>query len=132
MILKIGNNPGFTLIEAMAATAVLSLGIVLIYESFFISLDAFSYYGDYMKTVSWIDDKVWQAEENITRTGSLREMDRAGSFTINNRGFNWRLSYDPVGGMDKLYKVNVILWGERGKRPVIISRTAYAIYKEKE
>jgi len=132
MISRIGNNPGFTLIEAMAATAVLSLGIVLIYEAFFISLDAFNYYDDYMKTVSWVDNKIWQAEDNIARTGSLREMDRGGSFTIDNSGFNWKLSYDPVGGMDKLYKVNVILWADRGKRPVTISRTAYAVYKEME
>lgn len=132
MISRIGSSAGFTLVEALAAAAVLSLGIVLIYESYFISLDAYNYCDDYMKAVSWVDEKVWEAADNITRTRSLKGMDRTGSFRIGDKGFNWILSFDPIEGMDKVYKTTVVLSGDRGKRPLKISRIAYAIYEEKE
>lgn len=130
MTLRIGNK-GFTLIEVMVAVAVLSLGIVLIFESFFISLDAFNYYFDYLNVASWVNEKVWQAQDNISRFAGLADMKTSGSFVIRNKKFTWNLSYGLTDGREKLYRIDLALAGQQGKRPIRLSRTAYAIYEER-
>ena len=49
---------GFTLVEVLVTTAVLSLGIVLIYRAFFTLLDSFGYYSNYLRVIAFADEKL--------------------------------------------------------------------------
>lgn len=129
---KHNTHQGFTLIEVMVTVVVLSLGIVLIYEALFTSVNAFSYCSNYFKTASWTEEKIWQAQDNLSRLGPLAKVDTAGAFISRNRKFNWHLSYKVIDDKSTLYLYKIdfsLLWAE-GKRKTKLIRTAYAIYEE--
>ena len=65
---------GFTLVEVMVATAVLSLGIVLLYEAFFKITDAFGYYNHYLSVSPFAREKIWAAQDAFSK--SKGETDR--------------------------------------------------------
>ena len=125
-------SSGFTLMEIMVATVVLSLGIVLIYQAFFVSLDSFNYCSDYLKVVSWADEKIWQAQDSLSHFGAASEIEARGSLVTRNKSFDWDLSYSLIGSPPDLYKIDLLLSGSTGKRRLRLSRTAYAIYEEEE
>ncbi|MFC1666924.1 type II secretion system protein J [Candidatus Omnitrophota bacterium] len=123
-------DAGFTLMEIMAATAVLSIGIVLIYEAFFSSLNTFDYCSDYLKVVSWADEKIWQAQDGLGHFGPSPEIQTSGNLVTRNKSFDWDLSYSLINSFPDLYKIDLRLSRSKGKRKLRISRTAYAIYEE--
>lgn len=134
MISKIGNKKtGFTLIEVMIATAVLSLTTLLIYEAFFISLDTFNYCYNYLNVFSLADEKIWQAQDDISRFGRLANIAEKGEYIDRNKNFVWNLSNNSIADAlnQKLYKIDLILSWQEGNRNVKISRTAFAIYEKK-
>ena len=131
MMLKIGNDKrGFTLMEVMTATCVLSLGTVLIYESFFITLDSFNYYSNYLNVASWMDEKIWQAQDNLSRLGSSSQIDTRGEFINQNKNFRWNLSYNLIS--QNLYQIDLTLSWQEGPRKVKLLRSTYAMYEEKK
>jgi len=126
------RNKGFTLLEIMVATAVLSLGLVMIYQAFFISLNAFKYYSNYLKVSSWLDEKLWEAEDDLFRLGPLAQINPSGSLKVDNNNFYWNLSYGLIDEPQNLYKVDLALFWQEGKRRVNLTRNAYVLYKKKE
>jgi len=130
MISRIGSDNGFTLVEVMIATAVLALGIVLIHEAFFASLDAFGYYSNYLRVAPWADEKIWDAQDELRRLGPRADIEREGEFLGRNKNFRWNLSYGPLGETKSLYRVDLILSWQEGKRRVSLLRSAYAIYEK--
>jgi len=148
MMLKIGNRgftpleilickkirkrflTGFTLMEVMIATCVLSLGSVLIYESFFITLNSFNYYSNYLNLASWMNEKIWQAQDNLRRLGSSSQIETTGEFANRNKNFRWNLSYNLIS--QNLYQINLTLFWQEGQRNVKLSRSTYAMYEEKK
>jgi len=132
-MLRIGNK-AFTLVEVMVTTAVLSLGTVFIYESLFSSLDAFDYYINYLNVVSWADEKIWQAQDELSRLGPLAQIETSGSFVNRDRDFMWGLAYNTIDESPHicLYRIGLTLSWQQGHRRARLLRNAYAIYEEKE
>jgi prepilin-type N-terminal cleavage/methylation domain-containing protein len=126
------TEKGFTLLEIMVATAVLSLGIVLIYQAFFISLNSFKYYNNYLKVSSWLNEKIWEAQDNLFRLGPLAQIDSSGSLKVDNNNFYWSLSYGLIDEPQNLYKIDLVFFWQEGKRRVNLTRNAYALYTEKK
>ncbi len=126
------TRKGFTLIEVMVTAAVLALGTVLIYEAFFISLDSFNYCSRYLKIASWIDEKIWQVQDSLGHLGPLAQIERSGSFKNENKNFDWDLSYDVIEQTQNLYKIDLAILWQEGKRKAKFSRSAYAMYEEKK
>ncbi|MDD5466050.1 MAG: prepilin-type N-terminal cleavage/methylation domain-containing protein [Candidatus Omnitrophica bacterium] len=129
MTSKIGNK-GFTLIEIMMTTVVLSLGTILIYGAFFTSLDSFNLYSDYLNLTSWMDEQVWRAQDDLSKFGALARIQTAGEFQKSGKVFRWGLNYSLID--DKLYKIDLDLYWQRGRRKTGLSRSAYAQYNKKE
>ena len=129
MILRIGNK-GFTLIEVMAAAAILASGVVLVYEALFNCLDAFNYYSDYLGIVSWADEKIWQAQDSLGNSGAL-SMENSGEYVNKNRTFLWAISYGSLDQKADLFKIDLNVSWRHGKKQLKLSRTAYALYAKK-
>ncbi len=129
MTLKIGNR-GINLIEVMAATAVLSLGVVLVYEAFFTSLNSFNYCSNYLSVAPWADEQIWEAQDRLSRTGPSDDIDKEGEFKKRSKTFKWTVSHNLVEGAEELYKIDLMLSWQEGQRKVRMSRVAYAIYEE--
>lgn len=128
MILRTGNK-GFTLVEVMLATCVLSLGAVLIYESFFSALESYNYCADYLEAAPWMGEKIWQAQDNLRRFGAYAPADNRGEFALGNKNFKWELSYRLIN--PQLYQIDLTLFWQAGRRRKIkLSRSAYAIHEE--
>jgi prepilin-type N-terminal cleavage/methylation domain len=132
MTSRIGNNKGFSLIEVMVAVSVLSLGALLIYQSFFSALDLFNYCRDYLVVASKVDEEIWQAQDSLRRLGSLAQIKNEGKFETRGKVFQWYLSYYPKDDIQDLYAIDMALSWQAGKRKAQLIRSAYAIYEKKE
>ena len=100
---------GFTLIEVMVACAVLSIGIVFIYESFFRLLEAFDYYENYVRIAPIANEKMWQAQDALERLGPQAQIDTQGEFLNRNKHFSWKLAYGLVEQEERgnLYQIDL-------------------------
>lgn len=132
MMLRIGNKRGFTLVEVMVATAILALGVVLIYQGFFISLDSLGYCLDYLRLSPLAEEKMWQAQDALSRLGPNAGLETAGSFIESRRNFRWNLSYNSLDELSGLYEINLSVIWQNGQRAARLSRGAYALYKYEE
>jgi hypothetical protein len=112
----------------MVTTAILSLGVVLVYNAFFISLDSFNYCSDYLAAAPLIDEKIQQAQEQLSSQGLSALPSGNGQLRVNNKEFNWHLKCGPVMGAQDLFKIDVVLSWQQGSRNKRLSRAAYALY----
>jgi len=108
------------------------IGAVVIYEALFNSLDYFEYGINYLNISPWIDEKIWQAEDDIARSGVLAIEDTAGELIINGRSFKWNLSENILDESGGLYKVDLIIRWQQAEREVTLQRIAYARFTEKK
>lgn len=131
MMSRIGYDRGFSLIEVMVATSILALGTVMIYQSFFIALDAFNYCRDYLAACPIIDENIWHAQDSLKRLGSTAELNTEGKFTARGREFKWELSYNLIDDIQNLYKIDLALYWQEGRKRACLMRSAYEIYDEK-
>ena len=118
---------GFTLIELLVAVAVLSLGLVLMYEAFFSYMDAFNYSYRRLEAQRWIDEKIWSVEDELVRSGILLPGELTGSFSKDEKVFNWVMSIQTLGEIEDsfLYIVRLsVNWSEI-TRNVRVSQVAY-------
>lgn len=119
---------GFTLIEIMVAVAILSLGIVVIYETFFMFLAVYGHYASFFDTHEWINGRIWDAEEGLVRSHKIRLGEDSGTFEKNARRYTWNASIDPLDFERGLFAVTVDVSDTKiTARPFRIGRVAYAL-----
>lgn len=131
MMLRIGNKRGFTLVEVLVTAAVLSVGIIFIYEALFVSLNLFNYYSNYLNIASWTQEKIWKVQDDLTHLGSLAQIEPSGILENQNRNFHWNLAYNLIDSTG-LYRIDLIILWWQGRKEYKISRVAYAVYEEKK
>jgi prepilin-type N-terminal cleavage/methylation domain-containing protein len=127
---KKNSKRAFTLIEVMVAVAVLSFGLVMIYQAFFVVLDTFNYGADSLEVSPWINEKIWQAQDSIIHKGSLADNSTEGEFILDNRKFTWALKGSAISEISDLTALNLEVSWKAGKRTVQVSRNGYARYYE--
>lgn len=132
MMSKTGNKrAGFTLVEVLVTTTVLSVGIVFIYQAFFTLLDSFGYYSNYLRVCAFADEKLWQAQDALGRLGPDAGAGQGGRLDIQNKDFNWRLAVSPLEA-ESLYRIDLAVSWRQGPRTRELSRSGYALYVKKE
>ena len=122
---------GFTLLEVLITVAVLALGATLIYQSFFIAVDSYNYYSTFLKISPWMDEKIWQAQNDLRHLGAASAISTGGELEVNNKNINWSLVYNSLDQADRLYQIDLVLFWPQGSRQAKLSRSAYAIHAEK-
>ncbi len=116
---------GFTLFEIIVTVVILSVGLVAIYEAFIVSANGFGYYSNTLTVQSWMDKKIWEAQDVLVRGGSEAAVSESGTFESGNKDVQFDLKKRAV--IDgSLYELRLeCLWREGG-RDVSVSRVAYA------
>jgi prepilin-type N-terminal cleavage/methylation domain-containing protein len=117
---------GFTLIEVMVASAILAFGTVFIYEALFKCLDAYNYYECYLNVLPWMDEKIWQVQDELSNSGNFSE-ETSGEFVNKNRKFLWDLSIAGSGQESGLFKIDLKTSWQSGRKRLSLSRSAYAL-----
>lgn len=116
MMSRTGNNRGFTLFEVMIATVILSLGTLLISETFLVFFDAISLIPNYLEGQLLLNEKIWGAQENLLRNGSVNPQDTSGVIKGYSKEFSWNLSVSPADEGNELFKINAAISFKMGKR----------------
>ena len=122
MTSRIGSKTGFTLIEVMMAVAVLSFGIVVLFQSFFICVDSVQYASNRLKAQLWLDAKMWEEADVIMRTNATALGETSGTFSLDGREFSWVKSAQAVD--TDLFGLTIDLsWKEAGKQRLLAYST---------
>ena len=126
MMLQIGNK-GDSLVEQMVAVAVLSLVLILIYGAFFSCLNAFNYSLGRLNVQRWMDEKVWEMQEELNRSGTLARGEQRGSFIDKNKNFVWETSVKLIGEAQDtyLYRLTLNVFWKQAQRNISVSQIAY-------
>ena len=72
----------------IVTVAILSFGIVTIYEALFISMDTFGYYVNYLETQDWINERIAQKNSELIETKKLEPGVTSGQIVRNQKTFN--------------------------------------------
>ena len=132
MTLITGNkrSRGFTLVEVMVTVAVLSFGLVYIYQSLFICLDTLNYCDNYLNVLPQMNEKVCLVQDTLKSSGPEAQLDTEGNFSSGKKDFKWVLSYFLADESEYLYQLTLNVEWKAGRRIAGLSRTAYARYDQ--
>ncbi|MCP4650252.1 MAG: prepilin-type N-terminal cleavage/methylation domain-containing protein [PVC group bacterium] len=118
-LLTISHKPsaGFTLIEVMVSVVILAVGLVVIYESFLVSLDTINFFFNRLNAQFFINEKIWQVQQNLDQSsGSFLATQQSGIERIDGRRFNWQINLTLDDVTQELYDVDAsISWDEASK-----------------
>ncbi|MCK5012450.1 MAG: prepilin-type N-terminal cleavage/methylation domain-containing protein [Candidatus Omnitrophica bacterium] len=118
---------GFTLVELIVTVAILAFGIVTIYEALFISMDTFGFYTNYLDTQDWINEKISQVQNQLTKAQILEPGETSGQIVRGSKTFDWSMTVSPVNEEQGLYKIDLTLSWKQGSKRVRTSRVAYLL-----
>ena len=124
------GNKGFTLFEAVLTTAIFAVGTLFVYEGFFVCLDSFNYCSNHLDAIGWMDEKIWQTQNELNHFGPKSRIETNGEFAERSKAFRWRLSPKLIDSEGGLYKINLSLNWQEGRRTIRLKRIAYARYEE--
>ena len=124
---QMNRKRGFTLVEVMVGLAVLSFGIVVIFETFFLSLNTYSSYSNYLKTQNWLNEKIWDMQDRLNHSALITMNTDSGPISVNNKELTWNMNVGVVDWDESLIEVNVNLSWQEGGRTVTSARHAYAV-----
>ena len=121
---------GFTLVEVMVAVVILSVGLVIIYESFLISLDTINFFSNRLHAQLFMREKIWQVQNMLEQsTGIFLPTRENGSVDFGTRRFNWYVDLNLQDAQQQLYTLNAsMVWSEGHKLRVIRRSTAVKRY----
>jgi hypothetical protein len=107
----------------MVATAILSMGTVMLYHSFFICADAVTYASNRLNAQLWAENKLGQAREAELGNRTLAGESPQEAVFFNGRSFRWEETVSPIEG--NLSAVTLTLfWKEAAKNRTL----SYATY----
>jgi len=113
MMLLIGKrkrNKGFLLVEVMVSISILSIGLLLVLNSFFRSIKAVEVSRDYFKAGLLLENKIYELLNKGTEEGVWE-----GSFDDFNKRFSWNLDAGTIEE-SPLNEINLkVSWGGKDK-----------------
>jgi len=122
------SRTGFTFIEIMVTLVVLSLGIVAIFQSLFISLTNISYLNSRLYANMMLDDRIAKTERMLRAYNALpldldpQELVDIGVKMIQ---FNPKMNISQVKGFIDVYRIDISYSWEENGREIRIGRAAY-------
>jgi prepilin-type N-terminal cleavage/methylation domain-containing protein len=122
------TKKGFSFIEMMTTVAVLSVGIVAIYQSFFKSLEYINHMTYRLHALNILSNKIEMIQKEFEVTGEIHlAAPRQASVIVHGRRVEFQEKVDLVSlsKMQNIYQIHVVLsWRESG-RNISLSRSCY-------
>jgi len=123
-------NRGFTLIEVIMTVAILSFGIVAIYEAMFVSIDTYGYYTRYLGTQDWVNERIWSIQDELMTAKELEVGQTSGHIRRGHKTFDWTMAVKQLDEEQQLYQIDLMLSWREGDRKIQTVRTAYLLPSE--
>ena len=141
-ISKIGNRgirvrlragkEGFSFVEVMVAVAVLALGIVVIYRSFFVCLDYINHVSNRLHAMVLINNRIATMQKDFELNGEApaSHRDQTETAWIHSKPVVFHSSVDvrTVDNLEGLYQLDASLWWNERGRDVRIWRSAFIVH----
>ena len=134
MILQTGNKArrsrqGFSFLEVMVASAVLSLGLVFVYKALFSFLDYSNHLTYRLYGLSLLDKKISTLERQFLDTQEIPFLDTKEITTILFNGkavqYEFMVNLASVDNIQRLIELDVSLSWSEGARRINLSRSTY-------
>ena len=93
---RTGNNRGFSLLEVLVATVILSTAAVLLFPSFFMASDALGIARDQLVAQPWADNKLWEDSRVLEQAGAGAVGSERGEVLLGKRLYVWERRCDEV------------------------------------
>jgi len=127
MFEKNNKKKGFTLVEVIMTGAILSFGIVSIYEALFVSVDTYSYYTHYLNTQDWISEKIWEVQSQLINSGVAEEESTSGQIVREHKTYDWLMAVILIDETQSLYRVKVTISWNEGNKKINTTRETYLL-----
>jgi hypothetical protein len=119
------KNAGFSFFEIMVTVAVLSFGIVIIFQAFIISLNTFDYYLTHLQAQNLADEKIWEISDELMQKDSLDISETNGNFIIGSKKVTWNIDVVPMDEKGEFFNLNLIVSWQEGDRKIEVQRATY-------
>ncbi|MBU0468380.1 MAG: prepilin-type N-terminal cleavage/methylation domain-containing protein [Candidatus Omnitrophica bacterium] len=122
------SDSGFTFVEVMVALAVLSLGIVIIFKGFIVSLDRLSYLTNRLYATTLLDNRITAIERMLRVYETLPfDLNRKENINVGAKEieFRQRMSISEVDDFADVFELDLSLLWDSGEKEMILSRSAY-------
>ncbi|HBG62529.1 MAG TPA: hypothetical protein DDX37_11970 [Candidatus Omnitrophica bacterium] len=122
------SDSGFTFVEIMVALAVLSLGIVIIFKGFIVSLDRMNYLTNRLYATTLLDNRITAIERMLRVYETLPfELNRKEKLNVGAKEieFRQRMNISEVEDFADVFELDLSLLWDSGGKEMILSRSAY-------
>ncbi len=117
---------GFSFFELMVTVAILSFGIVMVFQAFIVSLNTFSYYLTHLQVQNWADEKIWEISDKLMQKDSLDSSETNGNCIIGSKKIAWNIYIVPIDEKNEFFNLSLILSWQEGSRRIEVQRATYA------
>lgn len=115
---------GFTLVEVMVSVVILSVGIIVIYESFLTSLDTLQLFFNRLNANLILTEKLWQAQDSFEQAGGVfLPLRSAGEIIMANKEFDWQLNLKEWDSRQDLFIACAQVSWQEGQKLRVLSRS---------
>jgi len=86
---RTGSDRGFSLLEILVATVILSVGVVFLFPSFFLAADALAIARDRLVVQSWAENRLWEDAMALEQAGAGAVVADAGEVRLGRKTYTW-------------------------------------------
>ena len=104
---------------------VLVVGVVVIFESFLISLDALAVFNNRLNAQWFFEEKIWQIQSRLNDpAGAFLPLESSGVIRLGAEEYAWKSTLQLVNPVQELYRVSLDLnWQQGNKRMKLNTQT---------